>query len=75
MQISPVKTKIEFSVTMKKLVKQFIAEIIGTFIFVTVALGGVAQMVLGGGNHYELFLWVISFFILCHKMDFFLKLI
>ena len=51
MQISPVKTKMEFSVTMKKLVKQFIAEIIGTFIFVTVALGGVAQMVLGGGNH------------------------
>ena len=40
---------------MKKLVKQFIAEIIGTFIFVTVALGGVAQMVLGGGNQYELF--------------------
>ena len=40
----------KFSVTMKKLVKQFIAEIIGTFIFVTVALGGVAQMVLGGGN-------------------------
>lgn len=48
---------------MKKLVKQFIAEIIGTFIFVTVALGGVAQMVLGGGNNNELFFWGISFFL------------
>ena len=39
---------------MKKILKKLAAETIGTFIFLTVALGSVAQMVLGGGNNFKI---------------------